>query len=195
VIRGRRSTRVGLGAPCGPAAAIVLVAAIGGAGAGCHRDGGAPVGGVPAAGGAPAPRRPVARREPAFSHPLLAGATTEVTHEDCSRPALVTVANRLLAIEAKADPAATRGGPKHPSESCPSPVAEETEKIVRGELFTRVGGCVARDGPLDPQWDMVNSAVLSLGVCLDCRRGRDEQATQCRRARDVLLRAAKKTPR
>lgn len=131
----------------------------------------------------------------AFSHPLLAGATTEVTHEDCSGPALAAVVARALAIEAKADPAGATGpGSKHAGGSCPSAGAEETGKTVRGELLARVGGCVARDGPLDPQWDMVNSAVLSLGVCLDCRRARQEQVTQCRRAHDVLQRATR-TPR
>jgi hypothetical protein len=147
-----------------------------------------------AGGGAIAPRA-VARHQAPFTHPLLAGATTEVTHEDCSRSALAAVVARALAIEVEAAPAVTRQRSKPgTSESCPSPSAGDLDTIVRGELLTRVGGCVARDGPLDPQWDMVHSAVLSLGVCLDCRRARDEQVTQCRRAHDVLQRAVR-TPR
>jgi hypothetical protein len=161
---------------------------------GCHRSAPptAEVGG--AGGGATAPRT-VARHQAPFAHPLLAGATTEVTHEDCSRPALLAVVARTLAIEVEAAPTAPRQRSKPgTNEGCPSPAAADLGKIVRGELLPRVGGCVARDGPLDPEWDMVNSAVLSLGVCLDCRRARDEQVTQCRRAHDVLQRATQ-TPR
>jgi hypothetical protein len=119
-----------------------------------------------------------------------------VTHENCSRSALGVVVERAQAIEAKADPAPGPAGAKRAggSNACPSAAAGETEKTVRGELLPRVDGCVARDGPLDPQWDVVHAAVLSLGVCLDCSRPRAEQAAQCRRARDLLAQVAK-TPR
>jgi hypothetical protein len=160
----------------------------------CHREA-APVPAV--ADATAAPRRRIARREAPFSHPLLAGATTETTHEDCSRSALAAVVRRAIAIEAKADPSpAGRAGSRAASKaragaSCPSAAAEEAGKVVRGELLTRVGACVAKDGPLDPEWDMVDAAVLALGVCLECRRGTDEQTAQCRRAAEVLERAGK----
>jgi hypothetical protein len=191
VIRGRGRAGFRRGAPCAAALAIGLVAVVG---FGCHR-GTVPAGEGGATGTAPTPRRPIARREAPFAHPLLAGATTEVSHEDCSRPALSAVVGRVLAIEAKAAPSGRAGPPKlGTGEGCPSSAAGELAKTLRGELLPRVGGCVARDGPLDPQWDMVNSAVLSLGVCLDCPRPLGERTAQCRRARQVLGQAAR-TPR
>jgi hypothetical protein len=190
VIRGPGRPRVGPGAPWAAVLALGLVAI---SGFGCHR-GAAPAGEGGGAAGAPMPRRPIARREAPFAHPLLAGATTEVTQEDCSRPALSAVVARVLAIEAKAAPAGHSPAKPATNEGCPSPAAGELSKTLRGELLPRVGGCVARDGPLDPQWDMVNSAVLSLGVCLDCPRPLGERTAQCRRARDVLGQVAR-TPR
>jgi hypothetical protein len=145
---------------------------------------------------APRPRPPAAKHEPPFTHPLLAGATTAVTHENCSRSALGAVVERAQALEGKAEPAAGRAGSKRAggASACPSAAAGETEKVVRGELLPRLDGCVARDGPLDSQWDQVHAAVLSLGVCLDCSRPRDEQVAQCRRARELLAQVAQ-TPR
>jgi hypothetical protein len=185
-----------------PARTLTLVAtagvviAVGGVGAaGCHRSG------PPSAVSSQTPvaprlRLPPARHEAPFTHPLLAGATTAVTHENCSRSALGAVVERAQAIEARAHPAPGPAGAKRAggSTACPSAAAGETEKTVRGELLPRVDGCVARDGPLDPQWDVVHAAVLSLGVCLDCSRPRAEQAAQCRRARELLAQVAQ-TPR
>jgi hypothetical protein len=177
--------------------ALAVLAGVAGpgivAGAGCRRSVPPPA----VSSEAPvAPRLPPARHEPPFTHPLLAGATTAVTHENCSRSALGAVVERTQAFELKADPAAGPVGAKRAGgpDACPSPAAAETEKMVRGELLPRVDACIARDGPLDPQWDVVHAAVLSLGVCLDCSRAHDEQAAQCRRARDLLAQVAK-TPR
>ena len=186
---GRAARALALAAVVGSGAAVA-----GGVGAaGCRRS--EP---RPAVSSQPpvAPRLPATRHEPSFTHPLLAGATTAVTHENCSRSALGAVVERAQAIEAKADPAAGQLGAKRAggSDACPSPVAVETEKMVRGELLPRVDACVARDGPLDPQWDVVHAAVLALGVCLDCTRPRAEQTAQCRRARELLAQVAK-TPR
>ncbi|HEY5089590.1 MAG TPA: hypothetical protein VIK30_06455 [Polyangia bacterium] len=178
-------------------AGCALVIGTAAVGVGCHRNA-AP--GPAAVDGAAPPRRPAARATVPFSHPLLAGATTEVRREDCSRPALAVVVKRALAIEAKAAPAA--GGRAQPAAADPGPApgagdgcsattADENERRVRGELLTRVAACVARDGPLDAEWDMVHSALLSIGVCLDCRRTPPDQAAQCRHARDVLGRVAK----
>jgi hypothetical protein len=174
-------------------AGVAIVAIF--SGAGCRRSA-PPPGASSEAPVAARPRLPAARHEPPFTHPLLAGATTAVTHENCSRSALGVVVERAQTFEVKADPAAGQAGSKRAGgpNACPSPAAAETEKVVRGELLPRVDGCVARDGPLDPQWDVVHAAVLSLGVCLDCTRPHDEQVAQCRRARDLLAQVAK-TPR
>ena len=131
------------------------------------------------------PRAP-ARREMPFTHPLLVGATTAVAREDCSRSALGAVVERTQAIEAKSDPVRRAGGSKRTATACPSPAAGEAERMLRGELLPRVDTCVARDTPLDPQWDVVHAAVSSLGVCLDCARPKTERAAQCQRSRELL---------
>jgi hypothetical protein len=171
----------------------VVAAVVGGAG--CRRSAPPPAASSQAPV-APRPRPLAAKHEAPFTHPLLAGATTAVINENCSRSALGAVVERAQAIEAKADPIAGHATSKRAggSDACPSPRAGQTEKMLRAELLPRVDGCVARDGPLDPQWDQVHAAVLSLGVCLDCGRAHDEQAAQCRRARELLVQVTK-TPR
>jgi len=198
-VRGARRAAVGPGFAAVAAstvgvAALVAVGAMVGA-EGCRRSQ-PPTAGVAGAGGTAPPHRIAVRREPAFTHPLLARATTEVSHEDCSRPALGAVVARAQAIEVEAAPvpAGHSSSKSGTNRGCPSPSAGALEQVVQGELLTRIGGCVARDGPLDPEWDLLHSAALSLGVCLDCPRSLDERTAQCRRARDVLGRVVK-TPR
>jgi hypothetical protein len=127
------------------------------------------------------------RRDMPFAHPLLAGATTAVAHENCSRSALGAVVERTQAIEAKSNPAIGGDRSKRGQTVCPPPAVGETVRMLRGELLPRVDACVARDSPLDPQWDLVHAAVLSLGVCLDCTRPKTERAGQCRRSRELLV--------
>ena len=77
-----------------------------------------------------------------------------------------------------------RGGSKT---GCPSAAAAaEAEGLLRGELLSRIGACVGRDGRLDVEWAMLNSAALSLGICVDCGQAHDERLAQCRRAQDTL---------
>jgi hypothetical protein len=178
--------------------AVVVVVSLavvwGGAGAGCSRT---PSGGGPAsAAGAPAPPRPPAppaRSAEPFTHPLLAAAADKVVHEDCSRPALSTVIERIRQATVQATPPRARAAVKaRPTPgapgACRSPAIEELGRSVRQEMLGRVGACVAQDGPLDPEWDMAYSSVLALGVCLDCARASDEQTAHCRRALDVVRR-------
>jgi hypothetical protein len=97
---------------------------------------------------------------------------------DCARRALLAVTEELRDIEATA------------GRRCPSPRAAETARDVRERLLPRAGACVGQDGPLDVEWAMAHSAVLSLAVCLDCARPADERVARCRRARDIAARAA-----
>ena len=124
------------------------------------------------------------RPEPAFTHPLLAGATTEAVREDCSKRALGVVMERVRRLELAA-PLAT-AGKRGSKPTCPPVAAADVGSLERGELLGRIGACVARDGPFDVEWAMVHSAMLSLGLCLDCRQEPAERGARCGRARDVL---------
>jgi hypothetical protein len=145
---------------------------------------------------APAPAPP--RRPPPepFTHPLLAQAERPISHEDCSRGALWSVAQQIRGMHKEVargvrmarNQGKTAGAP---GGACQPPALEDLAKIVRGPLQERVGGCVGRDGPYDPEWDMVNSGVLSLGVCLDCSRPPEQRAGDCKHALEAIDRAQK----
>lgn len=177
-----RSVAAGVGVAIAVGVAVVGVATRDSGGGRAGRPVGAT---VPSIVAGIRPRAPAPRQTP-FTHPLLAGATIAAAREDCSRSALGAVVERTQAIEAKSDPIAGVGGSKRAALACPSPAAGETERMLRGELLPRVATCVARDTPLDPQWDVVHAAVSSLGVCLDCTRPKIERAAQCQRSRQLL---------
>jgi hypothetical protein len=155
---------------------------------------------------AAAPRSPTPHALP-FTHPMLSQAAPHVAHEDCSKEALWVVAYRLRDVHKKAERARAEAAKKHgrsktpapapggpggaATQSCGSPEVDELGRQVRSETLYRVGACVGRDNPLDPEWDMVNSGVLSLGVCLDCSRTPEARAKDCQRALDVIDRADK----
>jgi hypothetical protein len=163
-----------------PRLPIALLALGLGSGLGCRRE--AP----PAPPTAP-PARPSPPAQPAFTHPLLAGASTDAVREDCSKRALATVLERLRAAAGQPPstaPAAVPRPRKRPSPGCGDVEARE----VREALLPRVAACVGRDGPLDVEWAMASSATLSLGVCLDCRRSPGERGSRCGRVRDLVSR-------
>jgi hypothetical protein len=197
--------------PLGPVAlfAVIFVAAV----SACHRRDEAGSKAGPAAGSPPAlsgaPARAAASHALPFTHPLLSQAGPHIAHENCSKEALWMVAYQLRDVHKKAErarvdqvrrqgrnpakkqvkAAATAGGPS--ALSCPTPEADELGRQVRSETMRRVGACVGQDKPLDPEWDMVNSGVLALGVCLDCGRSPEARAKDCKNALDVIDRADK----
>jgi hypothetical protein len=161
--------------------------------AGCRRQ--AP---PPPVASTPPPAAPARRapREP-FTHPLLAQAERAISNEDCSRGALWAVTQQVRGMHKQAAQAraAQKAKRRDPAASCLPPAGEELAKVVRGPLLDRVGGCVGRDGPYDPEWDTVNSAVLSLGVCLDCSRPPEQRGGDCKHAIEAIDRAAKAVQR
>jgi hypothetical protein len=152
-----------------PQIALLAVIALG-----CRRE--AP----PPASQAPAPR-PAPPAPAAFTHPLLAGASTETVREDCSKRGLATVLERLRAAAGQPPSQAPPAGPGPRKRPLPDCGGVE----VRVGLLPRVAACVGRDGPLDAEWAMAHSATLSLGICLDCSQGRGERAARCGRAREL----------
>lgn len=156
------------------------------------------------------PRTPPAPRGLPFAHPQLSQAGPNVVHENCTKQALWVVAYQLRDVHRRAErvradqakkpkpksklkngPAQANASGGEPGLVCPTAEADELSRQVRSETLRRVGACVGRDGPLDPEWDMVNSGVLSLGVCLDCSRAPAARAKDCKTAIDVIDRADK----
>ena len=72
---------------------------------------------------------------------------------------------------------------------CPTPESQLALNEVRGTLPDRVSSCMSQDAPSDAEWDMVNSAVISLGACLDCARPKDDRTARCRWVADQVKRA------
>jgi hypothetical protein len=127
-----------------------------------------------------------------FVHALLSQAESHVAHEDCSPGALRAVAEQVRDIQRKGASSTTAASHMgSDATGCPSAVAEELRPQVKGPLLDRAGACVGRDGPLDAEWDMLNSAVLSLGLCLDCSRAAKERGADCKRSRAVIDRVEK----
>jgi hypothetical protein len=120
---------------------------------------------------------------------MLAGASNDARREDCSKRALMTVAERLRSMEEGATAVTGKGVPSHARRAkpdCAPATAEAATATFHEEVLPRIGGCVARDGPNDVEWEMANSAALSLGLCLDCRQPAGERTARCARARDIL---------
>jgi hypothetical protein len=119
-----------------------------------------------------------------------------VVHQDCSKEALWVTAHRLREVHRRAELVRAEQAKKRgPGPGCGSPAADDLSLQVRSEILSRVSACVGRDGPFDPEWDMVNSGVLSLGVCLDCGRPPAARVDDCKRALDVINRADKSSHR
>ena len=72
---------------------------------------------------------------------------------------------------------------------CPTPESQLALNEVKGTLPDRVSSCMSQDAPFDAEWDMVNSAVISLGACLDCARPKDDRTARCRWVADQVKRA------
>jgi len=63
------------------------------------------------------------------------------------------------------------------------------------DVFSKdASSCVARDGELDSQWNLVQSAVTALDGCVDCTRPRAARTLSCQRADELLAAAEKATP-
>ena len=107
----------------------------------------------------------------------------------------MAVARHIADMQTIADLSFARGAPAAGAKvrrarghgAPPPPGAPPSE--ARGRLVDRVAACMSQDGPFDPEWDMVNSSLISLGVCLDCTRPKADRQGRCRSAADVVARA------
>jgi len=72
---------------------------------------------------------------------------------------------------------------------CPTPESQLALNEVKGTLPDRVSSCMSQDAPFDAEWDMVNSAVISLAACLDCARPKEDRTARCKWVADQVKRA------
>ena len=164
---------------------------------GCRRNEPAP--------SAPAsrPSAPAAHPEP-FVHPPIPSepAASAQARPECSYLAMVPVAARIreaqkLGVRALEPTKKKRKNDGLPR--CGTPAQAELEHQVKGELADRVRICVGQDGPLDPEWNLLEAALASLGNCIDCTRMSEGREVDCQRTAARLTQAesdaAKKQPR
>lgn len=118
---------------------------------------------------------------------------------ECSYAALVPVAARIrdareLAFRALHPPKKKQD----PSPRCGSPAMADLDHRIKVDLGDRVRICVGQDGPLDPEWNLLDASLASLGVCMDCGRSVPSRTPDCQHAADQIAQAqseaAKKQP-
>jgi hypothetical protein len=165
-----------------PTCALLAVVALGVA---CQKPAPPP---APKPAAAPVLRRPTSTL---FDHSLVPDLPAR-PRQDCSPEALMAVARHVGEMENIAVLPFTKPrakGKLHQETQCPTPEAALVAAEAKGPLPERVSACMSQDGPYDAEWDMVNSAVISLAVCLDCARPKDDRMARCQRVADVVKRA------
>jgi hypothetical protein len=165
---------------------------------GCRRNEPAP------SAPAPRPSAPASTAHPEpFVHPPIPSepAASAQARPECSYLAMVPVAARIReaqklgvrALEPTKKKKKNDGLPR-----CGTPAQAELEHQVKGELADRVRICVGQDGPLDPEWNLLEAALASLGNCIDCTRMSEGREVDCQRTAARLTQAesdaAKKQP-
>jgi hypothetical protein len=138
-----------------------------------------PRAGVTAASRARAPGGP-------FTHPPIPGATASPPPADCSQAALSSAIAGLRQVKARTAAAWPSARRAVPTTTCERALAAAWSKQSEGLLLDRTGRCVGRDQPLDPVWDQLNSAIMTVGACLDCGRPAADRAERCRHASEAL---------
>jgi hypothetical protein len=162
----------------------------------------------PAPSAVPPPPAPASSAHPEpFVHPPIPSepVAPAQARPECSYAALVPVAARIR----EAQKLGTRAlGPTNPRKKtkrkkdslprCGTPAQAELEHQVKGELADRVRICVGQDGPLDPEWNLLEAALASLGNCIDCTRMSEGREVDCQRTAARITQAegdaAKKQP-
>jgi hypothetical protein len=138
-----------------------------------------------------------------FVHPPIPSepAPTPQARPECSYAALVPVAARIRQAQSLGTRALEPTKKKKKKDQlprCGTPAQAELEHQVKGELADRVRICVGQDGPLDPEWNLLEAALASLGNCIDCTRMSEGREVDCQRTAARVTQAetdaAKKQP-
>ena len=170
--------------------------------AACGRNEPAPSAPVP-----PSPPASSAHPEP-FVHPPIPSEppVAPQARPECSYAALVPVAARIReaqklgtrALEPSKSKSKKKTQRKDGLPRCGTVALAELEHQVKGELADRVRICVGQDGPLDPEWNLLEASLASLGSCIDCTRMSEGREVDCQRTAARVTQAesdaAKKEP-
>ncbi len=163
-----------------PAVSLVIALVLSRARPACRRNEPVPSAAPPA----PAPASS-AHPEP-FVHPLIPSepVASPQARPECSYGALVPVAARIREAQKLGTRALEPTKKKKKKDGlprCGTPALAELEHQVKGELADRVRICVGQDGPLDPEWNLLEAALASLGNCIDCTRMSEGREVDCQR--------------
>jgi hypothetical protein len=162
---------------------------------------------------APPAVAPRAARPSEFVHPPIPPEPTKSARAECSGEALVQVAARVREAQQRAargaEPASRNNNNNKKKsekrtkaridqgEGCGSPAMTELDREVKGPLLDRIRICVAQDEPFDPEWNLLDAGMASLGVCMSCGRVASDRAADCRRVAELVSQAeagARKAP-
>jgi hypothetical protein len=140
------------------------------------------------------PPRPL-HSDAAYVHPIVPSApVVNPPPPTCRARDLHDVARLTRQTEKKIAQDSERGEKKGAPASCRQ-APEDRARVGEVDLLARVtSGCVARDATLDSQWNLVQSAAVSLDACADCTRPRAARAVSCSRALELVGQADKATP-
>jgi hypothetical protein len=125
-----------------------------------------------------------------FVHPPTpTEPTPPQARPECSYEALVPVAARIHEEGDLAFHAIRPTRKQDRALRCGSPAMAELDHLIKNDLADRVRICVGQDGPLDPEWNLLDAALASLGACIDCSRSLPNRTTDCRHTADQLAQA------
>jgi hypothetical protein len=138
----------------------------------------------------PPPASSSAHPEP-FVHPdIPAEPPPAQARPECSYAALVPVAARIREAQKLATRALEPGKKRRDrAPRCGSPAMAGLDRQIKIDLADRVRICVGQDGPLDPEWNLLDAALASLGACIDCGRMIEGRAVDCQRTTQRIAQA------
>jgi hypothetical protein len=111
----------------------------------------------------------------------------------CEKRDISLVGGQIRGAQQKSLAVAQRAPKEGAPASCHAETAAGELASALNALIGRTGACVARDSPLDSQWNQLESAVAALDRCMECTRGRAERVTGCTRVLELINAAEKAT--
>jgi hypothetical protein len=141
---------------------------------------------APVVPGPPVIPPPPARPSEFVHPPIPSEPVIKPARAECSAEALTQVAAHVRELRRRAARAAQATGKTARREGCGSPAMTQVAEDVKGPLVDRVRGCVAQDETFDPEWNLLDAAMITLATCADCNRPVKARAPDCNRAADLV---------
>ena len=139
---------------------------------------------------APALIPPPPARASEFVHPPIPSEpVVKPARAECSAEALAQIAARVREVQRRAARAAGVTGKAARRDGCGSPAMAQVVEQVKGPLAERVRGCVAQDETFDPEWNLLDSAMITLATCADCGRPASGRSPDCKRVAALVAQA------